>query len=189
MIKEVFLTNENYVRNLTNLDNNIQSKFLLSAIREAQEIGFQDIVGGVMFKKLKDLVGTGNINLPSNKAYKDLVDEAQLYLAYQSIVNLCLISSVKISNGGLQQTSDENLTVLDINDTFIVEGQYEKKADFFAERLQRYILRNIKDLPEITETKCNEMKSNLYSAASTNLFLGGYRGRVRKNKCLGYLYK
>lgn len=189
MIQEVFLTNENYVRNLTNIDNNTQSKFLLSAIREAQEMGLQAIIGGVMLAQLKSLIASGLINQQGNEPYKSLVDECQLYLAYQAVANLCLITNVKISNGGLQQTSDENLTVLDIQDGFNLEKAYQMKADFFARRLQQYILDNIKEYPEIDACVCHKMKANLGYAATTDLFLGGYRGRVRNNKCPGYIGK
>lgn len=190
MIREIFLTNENYIRSLTNIDNNVQSKYLLSAIREAQEVGLQQILGSAMLRKLKQLILSGLIDNDENIVYKALVDECQLYLAYQSVVNLCLTTSVKISNGGLQQTSDENLTVLNINDTFTVQDNYQKKADFFAKRLQQYILSNIEDLPEIGNCKCNEIKAELHSAASTNLWLGGLRGKGRYNKFgVNYLYK
>lgn len=181
MIQEIFLTNENYVRNLTNIDNNVQSKFLLSAIREAQEIGLQDIIGSCMLKQLKSLIASGLINDEANKHYKNLVDECQLYLAYQAVANLCLITNVKISNGGLQQTSDENLTVLNINDGFTIETHYQNKADFFARRLQKYILSNIKLYPEIEPCKCDEIRANLSYAATTNLWLGGKRGRIKNN--------
>lgn len=189
MIQEVFLTNEVYVRNLTNIDNNMPSKYLLSAIREAQEMGLQSIIGGVMLSHLKSLIGSGLINQQGYEPYKSLVDECQLFLAYQAVANLCLITNVKISAGGLQQTSDENLTVLDINDGFTVEGHYQSKADFFSRRLQRYILDRIKDYPEIEACKCNEMRANLSYAATTPLLLGGYRGRIRKNNCCDYIGK
>lgn len=189
MIKEVFLTNECYVRNLTNIDNNMPSKYLLAAIREAQEMGLQSIIGTTLLNQLKSLIGSGLINDETNKKYKNLVDECQLYLAYQSIANLCLVTNVKISAGGLQQTSDENLTVLDINDGFTVEGHYQSKADFFSRRLQRFILDHIKDYPEIEACKCNEIRANLSYAATTPLWLGGYRGRIRKNNCCDYIGK
>lgn len=186
MISEILLTNENYVRGITSIDNNIHSKYLLSAIREAQEINLQGIIGSQMMKKLKDLIYTGQIADAGNIVYKSLLDECQLFLAYQTIVKLCLICSVKISSGGLQQTSDENLTVLDIEDTFTLQEHYQQKADFFAKRLQQYILDNKSDLPEISETKCNDIKATLHSAASTNLFLGGERNpsRIRKNRLI-----
>lgn len=187
---ECLLTNEDYVRGTTLIDNNVQSKFLLSSIREAQEIGLQEIIGSVLFKKLKRKIADGSIKDEQNIAYKTLIDESQMYLAYKSVANLCLITNVKISNGGLQQTSDENLTVLNIDDAFTVQKHFDDKADFFAKRLQQYILNNIDNYPEICESKCNEMRANLYSAANTSLFLGGARGKGRYNKFgVNYLYK
>lgn len=177
MKQEILLTNSDYVRGVTLIDNNMPDKFLLSAIREAQEVGLQEIVGGVMFKKLKTLVADGSIQDSGNTVYKELINESQLYLAYKSVANLCLITNVKISAGGLQQTSDENLTVLDVEDTFTIQKHYDDKADFFAKRLQKYILQNIENLPEISESRCNEMRANLYSGANTNVFLGGARGK------------
>lgn len=189
MKQEILLTNEDYVRSVTLIDNNMQSKFLLSAIREAQEVGLQEILGSVMLKKLKLLIGNGSISENEFIAYKELVDESQLYLAYKSVANLCTITNVKISNGGLQQTSDENLTVLNLDDTFTYQKHIEDKADFFAKRLQKFILQNIDSYPEISELKCNEIKANLYSAASTSVFLGGARGTGRCRICPPYIGK
>lgn len=180
MINEILLTNENYVRSLTSIDNNVQSKYLLSAIREAQEIGLQNYIGSAMLSKLKTLIASGHIRDNENIHYKNLVNECQLYLAYQSIVNLCLVTAVKISNGGLQQTTDENLTALSIDDTFTIQKHYQDKADFFAKRLQNYILENKSNLPEISEANCNQIKATLNSAASTDLWLGGKRGKCSK---------
>lgn len=179
MRPEILLTNENYVRGITLIDNNLQSKFILSALREAQEVGLQEIYGTALLNKVKEMILDGSIQDSGNTAYKELVDESQLYLAYKTVANLCLITNVKMSNGGLQQTSDENLTVLNVDDTFTIQKHYEDKADFFAKRLQGYILNNINKYPEISESKCNEMKANLYSAANTNVFLGGKRGKGR----------
>lgn len=182
MVSEILLTNEQYVRGITNIDNNVQSKYLLSAMRESQEIELQEIIGSSMLNKLKNLIFTREIADEKNIVYKSLLDECQLFLAYQSIVKLCLTTSVKISNGGLQQTSDENLTVLNIEDTFTVQEHYQQKADYFGKRLQAYILENKEDLPEISEKTCNGIKATLHSAASTNIFLGGARNPVRIRK-------
>ena len=179
---EILLTSENTVRSYSNLDCNTQSKFLLSAIRESQEVGLQSIIGTALLRKLKALVGSGEISQEGNEAYKDLLDYAQMYLVYQSIVNVCLIATVKLSNGGAQMTSDENLTTLNINDLFIIQKHYQDKADFFAKRLQAYILQNKGLLPELTENDCVNMRANLYSAASTGLWLGGKRGPRGHNK-------
>ena len=186
MVSEILFTNENYVRGITSIDNNVQSKFLLSAIRESQEINLQEILGTPMMQRLKGLIYDGTIGDDNNIVYKALLDECQLFLAYETIVKLCLITSVKISNGGLQQNSDENITVLNVEDTFTLQEHYQQKADYFARRLQAYILDNKDDLPEISETTCNGIRATLHSAASTNLWLGGKRNpaRIRKRRLI-----
>ena len=65
---------------------------------------------------------------------------------------------------------------------YIFQKHLQDKADFFAKRLQGYILNNIKNLPEIDDNKCNEINATLHSAASTSLFLGGARGKYNRSK-------
>lgn len=177
MIEEILLTNENFIRSITVIDTNLQSKYLLSAMREAQDVYLQQIIGKSMLDKLKDLVSDGSIDDSENAVYKNLLDECQLFLAYQSVTNLCLTTNVKVSNGGLQQTSDENLSVLNVNDTFTIQTHFQDKADFYARRLQEYILNNKAELPEISERRCNQMNAELHSAATSPIFLGGKRGK------------
>lgn len=179
MIQEILLTNENFIRATTVIDTNLQSKYLLSAMRESQDVYLQQIIGKSMLDKLKELVSDGSIDDSENAAYKSLLDECQLFLAYQSVANLCLTTNVKLSNGGLQQTSDENLSVLNVNDTFTIQSHFQDKADFYARRLQEYILNNKTQLPEISERRCNQMNSNLYSTATSSIWLGGPRGKIR----------
>ena len=185
-MKKVLFTNENYIRSVTNIDTNVESKFLLSAMREAQDVHLQQIMGKTMADKLSNLILNDELNTESNLAYRNLVDECQLFLAYQAVAILCFTTNVKISNGGLQQTSDENLATLDVKDTFTIQQHYQDKADFYAKRLQEYILDNKASLPEIGERKCNQMNAELHSAASNSLWLGGMRygnhGKIRKKK-------
>lgn len=174
---EVFLTSENFVRSITNIDDNVQSKYLLSAIREAQEVNLQEIIGSALLTKLKTLVADGSIDDVKNANYKTLIDESKLFLAYQVIANVTIISAVKISNGGLQTNYDDNLNQIGLEDSFTLQDYYQKKADFFASRLQAFLIQNRSNYPELSSNKCADIKATLDSAASTNLWLGGRRGR------------
>ena len=176
-MQEVFLTNENAVRSVTNLDNNIESKFLQSSIREAQEVYLQEVLGTSLLNKLKSLVADGSIDNSGNTAYKTLVEECQLFLAYQVIAQVCIISAVKISNGGLQVNYDENLNNVGLEDAFTLKDYYEKKADFFKSRLQAFIYEHRSNYPELSKNKCADIKATLNSAASTGLWLGGRIGK------------
>lgn len=176
MIFDILLTSENTVRNTSFIDNNVASKYLLSSIREAQEVHYQEIVGKSMLDKLKTLVQTETIDAEGNEPYKNLLNESQKFLVYKTIDVLIPLISVKISNAGLETVSDENLSPLSLEEMFNYQQHITDKADFYARRLQDYILNHRAELPEISESKCNQMNAMLHSAASTSLWLGGRRG-------------
>lgn len=174
---EILLTSEEFVKSVTNASDNINTKVMQTAIREAQEIELKEVIGSTMISKLKSLVDSGEIEDEENAAYKELLNECQYFLAYTVLVKLCMITTFKIDNIGVSKTSDENIESLGVDDTLHVQNFYQKKADYFQGILQSYILKNKANLPEICQNKCHEIKSNLYSAASGGLWLGGRRGK------------
>jgi len=178
---EILLTSEEFVKSATNASDNINTKVMQTAIREAQEIELKSVVGTAMLNKLKTLVDSGDIELDENSAYKELLNESQYFLAYTVLVKLCMITTFKIDNIGVSKTSDDNIESLGVEDTLLVQNFYQKKADYFQGILQDYILANRSNLPEIGESKCFEIKANLYSAASGGLWLGGVRGKGWNN--------
>lgn len=176
-MKNILLISENFLRANFNISENVQSKFILPAIRNAQKIKYQEVVGSRMLKKLESLVESGDIEKPENENYKDLLDQSQLFIGYSAISELCVICNVKIDNIGLNATTDENVSVMRVSDMFEIKRYYQDKADYYCKLLQKYILQEKVNLPEICKTKVGELKSNLHSAASCGLSLGGERGK------------
>ena len=182
----VFLISEDFIKSATNISDNVQGKFLQTAMRETQQIDLQSVIGTAMLDKLCDLVSGKTINNPENVAYKELLDNCQYYMAYSVITKLIIISAVKIDNIGPNITSDEKIENLSLSDTFTIQDYYQNKADWYCQRLQEYILANRQSLPEISEYKCHQIKANLYSAASGGLWLGGARGNGLYDTHYGY---
>ena len=87
----ILLISENYLRTNFNISDNVQSKYLLSAIRQAQEINYQSVVGGAMLRKLTTLISEGKIKKAENDIYKQLVDASQMFIAYSAICELIVI--------------------------------------------------------------------------------------------------
>lgn len=182
----VLLISEDKIKTLSGLDDNIWGKNLLPAIREAQEMGLQSIIGSCLYQSLCSKVEDGSIMDPSNSAYKTLLDtQIQYYLLYRTISDLVPIIGVKLANIGVVISNDEHIQNLTEDERSRVDTYYEQRADFYCKRLQEFLLEN-KDLyPELDECSCNQMKANLESAASTGLWLGGYRSpypRIIKRK-------
>ena len=179
---EILLSSEAFVKSVTSASDNLSGKYILPSLREAQEIGLRGILGDDLLAKLKDLIKNGTLETESGGVYKALVDHCQYYLAYMTIVEVTNKVSYKIGNFGVTKTSDENLQVASQDEIAKMQYYYQSKADACCLDLQNFLLEHRKDYPELTENSCHKIESNLHSAASCGIFLGGARGRILPRK-------
>lgn len=173
---EILLTSETFVKSVTNVSDNLAGKYILPAIREAQEQGLKGVLGDSLLAKVKDLIKT---NVLAGK-YKDLVDHCQYYLAYAAIVEVTNKVSYKIGNFGVAKSQDENLQVATYDEIVKMQYYYQTKVDAYCLELQQWILDNRGSFPELTECQCRRLSSNLHSAASCGIFLGGARSKKKR---------
>ena len=175
---EILLSSEAFVKSVTSASDNLSGKYILPSLREAQEIGLRGILGDDLLAKLKDLRKDGKLETESGGVYKTLVDHCQYYLAYMTIVEVTAKVSFKIGNFGVTKTQDENLQVASQDEIGKMQFYYQSKADACCLDLQNFLLEHRKDYPELTECSCHKIESNLLSAASCGIFLGGGRGKI-----------
>lgn len=170
---KILLISENYLRSSFMISDNVQTKFILPAIQNAQEMEFQTVVGNCLYKRLLEGVEKGDLS----ESEKELLDIAKRYIGYMAISELITISTFKINNIGLNKTRDENVETLPTSDVMLVKKQYIDKGDFYKKRLQEYLLRNQGEFPELSCCDCHNIRKNLYSSASCGVWLGGPRGK------------
>lgn len=183
MKKDILLSSENFIKQVTDISDNISGKYILPSLREAQEIGLKGILGEGLLRTLKDMVEDGSIEDKNNAAYKELLSRSQYYLAYRTIVELCQKITYKIGNFGVTKTTDENLQVVSQEEMTKTQYFYQSKADSCCFELQIWLLDNKGLFPELDECSCHRIESNLYSAASCGIFLGGPRGKGSIRRC------
>ena len=171
---DMLLTNEMFVKSLMNISDNVSTKYLLPAIREAQEIRLRSIIGDCLLESLKGYVSSGD-NIPEQ--YIELLDRCQYVLAYMTAARVIPKVTYKIGNFGLVKTSDENQQVASSQEMDKMVEAYINDAVVCVRDLQRWLLENRSEFPELRECDCNRMMANLYSSASCGLWLGGARGK------------
>lgn len=176
MAIKVLLVSPQFIKNFTNVSDNLSGKLLESAISEAQNYGLRTVLGDCLVDKLEQLVNDNQVDAQGNEMYKELLSKIQYYLAYTAVSNVCMLTSVKIDNAGLERVSDEHMEALDMDESFRLSDYYQKKADYLCRQLQNYVLRNRTAFPELKECDCRAIKANLFSSATTGLWLGGLRG-------------
>lgn len=184
-MRNVLLISEDTIKTQSGLNDNIWGKSLLPAIREAQEIGLQSIIGSCLYQRLCSMVEDGSIRDTENLPYKTLLDEyISYYLIYRTIADLIPVIGTKLGNIGVVISNDEHMVNLTEDERSRVDTYYEYRSDFYCKRLQEYLLNNKELYSELDECSCENMKANLDSAASTGLWLGGFRARkINDNKC------
>lgn len=176
----ILLISEDFVKTNSSLDSNVWGKTLLPAIRQAQDIGLQSIIGSCLYKRLMNLVSEGLIVDEEYAVYKALLDDyIQPYLLYQVIVEEIPVISVKLANIGTVLSNDEYVSNLSNKERDLLMHHYQNLADNYCKHLQNYLKANRKLYPEL-ECGCEcdgNIKPNLESSASSDIFLGGYRSR------------
>ena len=178
---EFLLTSETFVKSVTSISDNVAGKYIQSSIREAQEIGLKSILGTALLNSLKEKGLAKTLTEEDNPTYKDLVDRVQYYLAYTAICELATKVTYKVGNFGVAKSNDENLQVVTQDEVAKLQYYYQSKADFCALEIQQFLLDNRAAFPELGECDCRRIQSNLYSAASCGLWLGGPRGKMARS--------
>lgn len=177
-MQNVLLTNSKFIKSITNISDNVNDKMILPAVREAQDIDLKRVMGECLLNRLKQIVADREVDKEGNEAYKDLLDQIQYFLAYQTISRLCVILSYKIDNIGISRTRDELIDTATFDEVVKMEAYYQNKADVFKKDLQNFLLNNRSAFPELNECTCNQIRANLYSSATSGLVLGGKRGKI-----------
>lgn len=180
----ILLISEDYLKTNSNLNDNAFGKWILPAIREAQEMSLMPIIGECLYNKVCELVSNGLIDNDLYAAYKDLLDDRiQPFLLYQTLTNIVPIINGKMANIGTVATNDEHIITLSQGELDLTQNYYRERADFYAKRLQDWVKNNREAFPEL-ECVCSA-KPNLERVNnSVGIFLGGTRGKkVATSSC------
>ena len=177
---EILLSSEAFVKSVTSVSDNLSGKYILPSLREAQEINLKSILGNSLLAKLKALVRDNAIDKPENFHYKELIDRCQYFLAYVTIVEVTNKTSFKVGNFGVTKSTDENLQIASQDEIVKMQYYYQTKADSCCYDLQTWLIDNRTSFPELNDCDCRRIQSNLYSAATCGIFLGGARGKIKR---------
>ncbi|MBR1575854.1 MAG: hypothetical protein IJ654_05320 [Bacteroidales bacterium] len=174
---EILLCSEKFIKSVTSVSDNLAGKYILPSLREAQEIALRNILGDCLLERLKEIGAARAWDDDGNTAYKALLEKAQYFLAYTTICEAANRVSYKVGNFGVAKSQDENLQVATQDEIAKQVYFYRSKADYHQLLLQHWLLDNRAAFPELGDCACAKIRSNLRSAASCGIWLGGARGK------------
>ena len=170
----ILLISEDTLKTYSHLNDNVWGKSLTPAIITAQDIYLQKFLGSCLYKKVLELVKSGEIRNENYAMYKELLDNyIANFLIYQTLANIIPEISTKITNMGLVTSSDEHVQNVTQGERDLVMGQYQKYADAYCKMMQDFLKENRDSFPELN--CCGS--TTLDSSAETGLWLGGTRSK------------
>jgi hypothetical protein len=169
MAYALFITRNDIIKN-TPLQGAIDADALLPFVRTAQDKYLKNLLGTVLFFYLQAEITagtTGNLSI----YYKDLLDDyIKNTLIWYSAVEYIPFSSVQFkSNGAVKQTS-EQATAPSKSEIDYLKNQAQTNADYYALRLQNYLIAYSNQIPQYLESVGNQ--TQIYPD-QTNQYFGG----------------
>ena len=145
------------IKGSTYIQNNVDDGMVGSAIREAQDIHLQSIIGSELMYRLQTLVlnaiedKSDSIDDDANECYKDLLDDyIAPYLEAKTEAVLVLMAAYKTRNLGLIHASDTNLNAPSMDDVLKLQQRYNGVAAKHATALSKYLCINKSCFPELS---------------------------------------
>lgn len=178
--KNTMLISPDTVKGIGDLNHNVDDTLIGAAIRTAQHIYLEGVIGSALLNRLQELVYNaivGNedtINDEENAVYKVLLDEyITEALQYKTVAELCTRISLKVRNAGVTKNSDINMNAASLSEIKYLRNTYETYYCDALNRITEYLIENKKAIAELTDCGCGKKKPNLNNRyANTGIYLG-----------------
>ena len=151
-MNRVLLISEDTLKCETIINDNTGSEYIRPAIETSQDIYLQQLIGSELLDKIYELVATNKIVEEEN--YKTLLDDyITQYLKYKVLAEVVIPLAYKYRNAGIVTTTNDNVQTTSLRDAQLVQNHYEMRANFYAERMTKYLYTNDGLFPEYKSTR------------------------------------
>jgi hypothetical protein len=165
----LFINRNDIIKN-SPLQGAIDADALLPFVRTAQDKYLKNLLGTVLFEYLQAQI-TANTFSSLSSYYQDLMDDHIKYtLLWYACVEYIPFSSVQFkSNGAVKQQSEQGIAPAKSEIDYLLNKALNN-ADYYALRLQNYLIAYSQNIPQYLETVGNQ--TQIYPDQS-NQYFGG----------------
>ena len=145
----VLFISESKLKDSTAINLNVDTEILLPYVLQAQRIYIETKLGTTLYEKLESLITAGTIGNVGNEAYKTLVDEYIGDCLPSWAFHMCIpYLRFKTENGNIYSKTSETGTALSTEEAQHLREEVRNNAEYFTERMIKYITNNITLFPE-----------------------------------------
>jgi hypothetical protein len=145
----VLFISEAKLKDSTAINLNVDPQILLPYVLQAQRIYIEPKLGTDLYQKLESLITAGTIGNVGNEAYKTLVDEFVGDCLPSWAFHMCIpYLRFKTENGNIYSKTSETGNALSTEEAQHLREEVRNNAEYFTERMIKYITNNITLFPE-----------------------------------------
>ena len=133
-----------FLKDNTPLNENVDDKLIKNAIKEAQDIYIQDLIGSDLYNELQTQIVAGN----TTALNVTLLDKyIQPCLMHYAVCESALPLTYKFLNKSISTRNADDATPINVQDLNMIEERYRSKAVFYGNRLVNYLKQNSTSYP------------------------------------------
>ena len=159
-MNNILLISEKTIKENSLVSNNVDSKYIQNAIRTAQDLSLQPIIGQKLFERLCDGVANNNLNEIETELISTYIQPVLLNAVMSDLV---LQLSFKFRNLGAVQTVDTNVIIPSLTDLEYIRNDYSMKCTFYQNRLSDFLEANCTKFKQYTDCQCWKLPANKYA--------------------------
>lgn len=166
----VIFISEQYIKDTSYIDENVDVKLLRNCILETQEIRIRGIVGTALYDELKTQITAGTRTALNITLLTDYIAPA---LKYWVLHDAALILTFKIMNKSIVKRTAENTETVQATDLDRLMDFFKNRAEYYSERITKYLLENELSYPLYSDAGDGvDTEHPRYNNYTQGLFLG-----------------
>ena len=143
MDKALFISEKN-IKDGSFINENVSMVKLRPIIVMCQEMHIQPVIGTALFNEISDQIIANDLS-PANETL--LTTYIQPALSMWVMAESPMILSYRYVNKNVERGQSENSTMASMNELQKQMDYFKNKAEWYSERLSRYIVANLGDFP------------------------------------------
>lgn len=156
-MNNILLISEKTIKENSLVSNNVDGKYIQNAIRTAQDISLQPIIGQKLFERLCEGVSEQNLTELETELISTYIQPVLLNAVMSDLV---LQLTYKFRNLGVVQTTDANIMMPSLAELQYIREDYNMKAAFYMNRLSDFLEANCTKFKQYPGCECGKLKAN-----------------------------
>lgn len=146
MAKVYFIT-EQKLKDDSIINGNVDPKIINPVILECQDFYIKMIIGSGIYNQLEAQITAGTVSALNRTLLDDYIIPCLIkYIQYEAVIYL----NNKLTNANVSNKNTDESIPISLGDANAIMDRFKNKAEWYAERLTRYLITNHIDYPLFT---------------------------------------